>query len=260
LGNLRYNFLAMGMKQWMTFGIKTEGAEKAAKDIDNVASSSKKAEQSQEGLNESVEQGTGALNNMTGGAIGAFKGIVGGVKTAVMGMRTLKGAMMATGIGALVVIVGSLVMYFTKTKKGAEILQVAMAGLGAIFGVMTDVLSSIGEAMVWAFSSPKEAIDKLLEAGQGVLDWFGDLWKLYTKSVKLVLLGIMQGMYKAAIAAKKLLTLGMGDTSGLESKLRQVKKDTKEAKDELLEAAKVVAEPFVEAFVCGKYSGFGLVV
>ena len=247
------------MKQTMIFGIKTEGAKKAQKDIDGVAASSKKAEDSQEGLNDSIDSGTGALNNMTGGAITAFAGVASGVKKAVLGMRTLKGAMMATGIGALVVIVASLIMYFTKTKKGAEILQVAMAGLGAVFGVMTDVLSSIGEAMVWAFSSPGEAIDKLLEAGQGVLDWFNDLWKLYTKSVKLVLLGIMQGMYKAAIAAKKLFTLGMGDTSGLESKLRAVKEETREAKEELAEAAKVVAEPFVEAFVAAKDAVVGFV-
>lgn len=243
----------------MTFGIKTEGAEKAEKDIDGVAAASKKAEESQEGLNDSIESGTGALGGMAGGAITAFKGVVGGVKKAVLGMRTLKGAMISTGIGALVVLVASLMMYFTKTKKGAEVLQVAMAGLGAVFGVMTDVLSSIGEAMVSAFSSPKDAIDKLLEAGQGVLDWFGDLWKLYTKSVKLVLLGIMEGMYKAAIAAKRLLTLGMGDTSGLEAKLRQVKTDTKEAKEELIEAAKVVAEPFVEAFVAAKDAVVGFV-
>ena len=142
----------------MTFGIKTEGAEKAEKDIDGVASASKKAEASQEGLNDSIEQGTGALDKMTGGAITAFKGVVGGVKKAVLGMKTLKGAMMATGIGALVVVVGSLVAFFTKTKRGAEMLQVATAALGAVMGQLTDAASWLGETLINVFTSPMDAI------------------------------------------------------------------------------------------------------
>ena len=145
----------------MTFGIKPEGAEKAKTDIDGVATASKKAEASQEGLNDSIEQGTGALDKMTGGAIVAFKGVVGGVKSAVLGMKTLKGAMMATGIGALVVVVGSLVAYFTKTKRGAEALQVATAALGAVVGKVTDVFSWFGEKVVGVFTEPKKAVTGL---------------------------------------------------------------------------------------------------
>ena len=80
---------------------------------------------------------------MTGGAITAFAGVASGVKKAVLGMRTLKGAMMATGIGALVVLgrfFGSLL--HDRQREGQNYLQVATAGLGAIFGKITDVLSS----------------------------------------------------------------------------------------------------------------------
>ena len=146
------------MKQWMTFGIKTEGAEKAEKDIDGVATASKKAEKSQEGLNDSIESGTSALDKMTGGAITAFKGVASGVKKAVLGMKTLKGAMIATGVGALVVVVGSLVAYFTKTKRGAEMLQVATAALGAVMGQLTDAASWLGETLINVFTSPMDAI------------------------------------------------------------------------------------------------------
>ena len=59
----------MGMKQWMTFGIKTEGADKAAKDIGDVGKAAKGAAKEQEGLNENIETGTSALDGMTGGAI-----------------------------------------------------------------------------------------------------------------------------------------------------------------------------------------------
>jgi len=167
----------------MTFGIKTEGAEKASKDIDKVADSSKKAEQSQEGLNDSIESGTGALDKMTGGAISAFKGVVGGVKKAVLGMMTLKGAVMATGIGALVVIVASLVSYFTKTKRGAELLQVATAALGVVTGKITDLFSILGEKMVGVFTNPKEAVLGLWDT---IKTYFVDKFNKVIESVGLL--------------------------------------------------------------------------
>ena len=155
----------------MTFGIKTEGAEKAAKDIDGVASASKNAEKSQDGLNDSIESGTGALDKMTGGAIGAFKGVVSGVKKAVLGMKTLRGAVISTGIGALVVIVIALISYFTKTKRGAEALQVATAALGVVMDLLTDSMSGLGEVMVNVFVDPKQAI---LDFGKAIKDYVLD--------------------------------------------------------------------------------------
>ena len=60
------------------------------------------------------------LDQMTGGLITSFKAARTGLKGAVAGMKTLKGAIAATGIGLLVVAVGSLVLWFQKTEKGAE--------------------------------------------------------------------------------------------------------------------------------------------
>ena len=243
----------------MTFGIKTEGAQKAEKDIDGVAAASKKAEESQEGLNDSIESGTGALDKMTGGAVSAFKGVVSGVKKAVIGMKTLKGAVIATGVGALVVIVASLVSYFTQTKKGAEVLQVATAALGAVFGKITDVLSYLGGALVSAFQSPQEAIETLKEKGMAIVDWVGDLWEMYKKYLVVIFEGLKVGFYAAAIAAAELFTLGLADTSGLQKKLEEAKENVREAKDEFVEAALVVAEPFVEAFEIAKTAVIGFV-
>ena len=181
----------------MTFGIKTEGADKAKTDIDGVAAATKNAEDSQEGLNDSIDSGAGALDNMTGGAIMMFKGVIGGVKKAVMGMRTLKGAIISTGIGALVIVVISLVSYFTKTKKGAEVLQVAMAALGAITGKITDQFSKLGEYLTGAFSDPKQA---LIDFGLAIKKYVMD-------NVKLV----MDGLGFLGSAIKKVFS---GDFSG----------------------------------------------
>ncbi len=233
------------MKQWMTFGIKTEGAEKAKGDIDGVAAATKKAEESQEGLNDSIESGTGALDKMTGGAIGAFKGVVGGVKKAVMGMRTLKGAMMATGIGAIVVLVASLMMYFTKTKKGAEVLQVAMAGLGAVFGVMTDVLSSIGETMVWAFNSPQEAVQAVSDKMEALGGWFSDLGNYLREVFLFSMLKIKRSFYSLAAASKEFLGF---DASDMRAEIRSIDAQLNESVERMEVASDKVTAPLKDAW------------
>lgn len=235
----------MGMKQTMTFGIKTEGAKKAEKDIDGVAAASKKAEESQEGLNDSIESGTGALGGMAGGAIMAFKGVVGGVKKAVLGMRTLKGAMISTGIGALVVLVASLIMYFTKTKKGAEVLQVATAALGAVFGVLTDVLSSIGETMVWAFTSPQEALDAVSEKMEALGGWFSDLGNYLKEVFFFSLLKVKRAMLSFAAAGKELLGF---DASGMRAEIASIDDQLDESIEKMQIASDKVTEPLKKAW------------
>ena len=196
----------------MTFGIKTEGADKAKKDIDGVAASSKKAEASQEGLNDSIESGSGALDKMTGGAVTAFRGVVSGVKKAVLGMKTLRGAVISTGIGALVVVVISLISYFTKTKRGAEALQVATAALGVVMDLLTDQMSGLGEVMVKAFVDPKQAIvdfgtavqDYILENITKMIDGMG----LLGSAIKKTFSGDFSGAMEDATEGAVKLTVG----------------------------------------------------
>tara|TARA_R110000787_G_scaffold55416_2_gene127929 strand:+ start:4830 stop:6710 length:1881 start_codon:yes stop_codon:yes gene_type:complete len=233
------------MKQTMTFGIKTEGVAKAKSDIDGVASASKNAEAAQEDLNESVEEGGVALGGMAGGAITAFKGVVGGVKKAVLGMRTLKGAMMATGIGALVVLVASLMMYFTKTKKGAEVLQVATAGLGAVFGVMTDVLSKIGETMVWAFNSPQEAIQAVSDKIAAVGAWFSDLGNYLREVFLFSMLKIKRSFLSLAAASAEFLGF---DASDMRAEIRSIDKELNASVERMEIASDKVTAPLKEAW------------
>ena len=139
------------MAEKIEVGIKVTGTGDATKSLDQVDGATKD-------LSGNIDGATGALNNMTGGAIMAFKGVIGGVRTAVAGMKTFKGAMISTGIGALVVLVGSLVLWFTKTQKGAEALEIATASLGIIVTVITDKLSSLGGILAGVFTDPVQSI------------------------------------------------------------------------------------------------------
>lgn len=111
----------------------------------------------------------GQLDKMTGGAITGFRKFSGGLKTAVSGLKSFKVALAATGVGLIVVAMGTLVSYFTSTKRGAEQLKVATEALGAAFSVIRDRISSVGGALVKFFRGDfKGALDDVKGAFQGI--------------------------------------------------------------------------------------------
>lgn len=99
-----------------------------------------------------------SLMKVSGGA-GAFSGA----------MKIVRGAMISTGIGALVIAFGSLVAYFTQTERGAEMLERAMAGLKAGFKVLIDRAAMFGEGMFKLFTGDfKGGFDTLKQSISGV--------------------------------------------------------------------------------------------
>jgi hypothetical protein len=141
-----------------------------------------------------VTKGTKELTNEASSAVGEFRfmGVsLNGVKKAfasaavtAKGMfSTIKAGLISTGIGAFVVLIGSLVAYFKSTKEGAEKLERAMAGFGAVVSVITDRLSTFGKVIVSAFENPQQAVKDLWEAiktnivnrVEGLFDVFGAL-------------------------------------------------------------------------------------
>lgn len=105
-----------------------------------------------------------AETSLLGGAMNMVKGAMLKVKTtAKLMFGSIKAGIASTGIGVLVLAVISLVSYFTKTKRGAESLQVALAGFKAVMAFLTDVLSHFGEVIINAFSNPKKFIMELWE-------------------------------------------------------------------------------------------------
>lgn len=67
-------------------------------------------------------------------------------------MQILKVAMIATGIGAFVVVLGSMVTFLTQTKRGSELLAQGLSAIGATVSVLTDRMSQLGEALTMVLS------------------------------------------------------------------------------------------------------------
>lgn len=98
------------------------------------------------------------------GAIKGLKGMVGGAKA-------LRIALIATGIGAFVVLLGTLASAFSKTKRGGELLDRVMAGIGATMGVLIDKGARLFEIVVGIFDRPLiETWEQTKETLSGVGD------------------------------------------------------------------------------------------
>lgn len=67
-------------------------------------------------------------------------------------MNILKVALIGTGIGALVIALGSLITFLTQTKRGSELLAQGLSAIGATVSVLTDRMSQLGEALIKVFS------------------------------------------------------------------------------------------------------------
>lgn len=73
-------------------------------------------------------------------------------KTSKVLFGSIKAGIISTGVGALVIAFVSLLSYFTRTKKGAEQLQVVFAAIGAFVDVIVDRISKFGGAIMKVFS------------------------------------------------------------------------------------------------------------
>lgn len=67
-------------------------------------------------------------------------------------LKLLKIALISTGIGAIVVLIGSLVAWFSKTQVGIDFVNKALAALGAAFDVIIDRAAKLGGALVKFFT------------------------------------------------------------------------------------------------------------
>jgi len=76
-------------------------------------------------------------------------------------LQILKVALISTGIGAIVVALGSMVTFLTQTKRGSELLAQAMAAVGATISVVVDRISAIGEAVTNVFTGNGSVLDVL---------------------------------------------------------------------------------------------------
>ena len=87
---------------------------------------------------------------ITGGLVTNFKGVVNSIKTAVVSLRTLKGALIASGIGAFAIAIGSVTAAFTNSEEGQDRFNKLMLSFNVIVGNSIDILENLGKSILSA--------------------------------------------------------------------------------------------------------------
>ena len=106
------------------------------------------------------------------------KGLTSMAATAKASFATIRAGIMSTGIGALVLAVGSLATFFTNTKRGADQLTRAFTAMGTVVDVLKDRLSQVGEAISFVFSG------EFRQAGNALKGVFSGITEEITKEVE----------------------------------------------------------------------------
>jgi len=143
----------------------------------------------------------------------AFEDMKAGIKGATAGFKGLKGAIAATGIGALLIALTSLFSYFKNSEEGSRKLAIAMEALGIITGKIMDFFSELGEMIVWAFTNPKEALMNFVNLiKENIITRFEGLLKLIPslgKAIKELFSGNFKEAGKIAADAVGQVVLGV---------------------------------------------------
>ena len=139
------------------------------------------AEKNVQDLNEDLQQTQADLggiedagDQMTGGMISGFKGMLASVKSAITGLKTFRGAMIATGIGAFVVAIAAVGTALSNTEEGQNKLNKWLTQISVVIGNVTDILGNFGNALMNVFTlNFKEAKKNIDAVTQGIIN-FGE--------------------------------------------------------------------------------------
>jgi len=159
----------------------------------NVVSDTTQAVKSQENLTDSIEDTGdamkdtkketadygGVIDKLTGGMASSFKGAIKGVKGLGKGFKGLRGLAMATGIGALVLLVTAAVEWFSNFDAAIRLASQAMDAIG---GAVNQLGKSFDLLLKGDFSG---AADAFTDVGNAALKAAENAGELYDVNVKL---------------------------------------------------------------------------
>lgn len=129
-----------------------------------------------QGFSRAGQTVTGFIDNIRGikkesdgvAAVGAAgRTAATGLNTGVTAAKAFKLALASTGIGLLLVAVGGLVAFFTKTKEGAEKIQVAFSAIGGLVSSLIDSFAQFGKILIDTVSKPQQIFTDLTDYLKG---------------------------------------------------------------------------------------------
>jgi hypothetical protein len=116
----------------------------------------------------------GILDRQTGGLISGVTGLTGSIGKASAGFKLLRTAIIATGLGALVIAITSVATAFTSSEEGQNKFRKFFTQISVVIGNVTDILSDFGSAIINVFTGNfAKAKEALNDVTDGIKN-FGD--------------------------------------------------------------------------------------
>ena len=231
----------MAVEKTINLNVNTKGAQKNVNDLEKAV----------EGVNNEVKD-TGAsteamgntVDKATGGAVSKFKAFKGGLTSVIASFKSLRIAILATGIGALLIAVTSLGQAFTRSEEGQNKFAKILGVIGSVTDNLLDLLADLGENIISVFENPKQAItdfanlikDNIVNRFEGLLELIPNLGK----SISLLFKGEFKAAGKLAADAMGKVVLGVDSvTDSVDGAIEAVKEFGKEVADDAANAAKI---------------------
>ena len=215
-------------------------SDKAKEGLNEVTKETGKLKKGVKETGDATSGLTGKLDSMTGGAVTGMKSALGATKKLILGMKTLKGAVMATGIGALVVVIGALVQSFKSSEEGQNRWAKLMGVIGAVTSVFTDKLATLGTFLIDTFTNPKQAIkdfaglikSQIVNRFEGLINLIPSIGT----AIKQLFSGDISGAFKTATDSVGKVVLGVDN---LTDKATNAAGAVKKLVNEISEEAKI---------------------
>jgi len=184
-----------------------------------------------------------ATTTLAGGAVASFNKFKGAVMSVVTGFKSLKFAIIATGIGALLVGILAVKTAFTSSEEGQNKFAKILGVIGALTGNLFDLLADLGEVIISVFENPKQALlnfrdlitQNITNRFESILDTLGFLSSAFKK--------VFSGDFSGALEdAKKAGNSYVDSLTGVKNSIDRVSESVKNFAKEQVEDAKGAAK------------------
>ena len=220
-------------KETIVIDVQTD---KAVKNIDKLNDSVK--ETGKETKNTSAD-----IDRVTGGAATKFKGLTSTVGGVIKSFKSLRVAIIASGIGALVLAVVAVGQAFTRSEEGQNKFAKIMAVIGSVTDNLLDLLADLGESIISVFEDPKQALIDFKDA------FVQNITNRFDSAIKTIgFLGsaikkVFEGDFKGAMEDAKSAGSSYIDTlTGVNDTLGKTAAAVRGLKNELVEEGKIAAQ------------------
>ena len=218
-------------------------SNKGVKNVEKLNTEISKTNKEVKKTNEELAGATNTLDKFSGGAVSKIKNFGGAIKGLTTGFKSLRVAIIGTGIGALLIALVSLRAAFTSSEEGQNKFAKLMGIIGSVTGNLVDMLANLGEGIINAFTNPKQAlidfknliVENITNRFNAIIDTLGFLGSAFKK--------VFSGDFKGALEdAKSAGSSYIDSLTGVEDSINKVTEATKGLVTELKEEARIAGQ------------------